>query len=493
MYLTILRKELRQLRRDRWLCGALALFTLLSLVSLLSGIKTYQSVNARQKLLQEAARQDWLSQDSTTGHSATHHGTSLYKVYSPLFPFDAGADPGLGTTVRVESHTPFPMTEPLSVGNVHPLNFDVSTPALLLQLVFPLLIILLMFSAVSGERDQGTLPLVLNSGVTWRRWMLAKMGVSLTILSAVLLIPLAWLAVWGLGVTTLAGISMSDLMSRLIPLGFCTLLLLGGWSFVSLAVSARASSSKMSLIILLALWAGWSIVIPRLAVEFAQQMVPLPLADDLGREREEMAQYGHEGKSIYGKLRGDVDAKYMKEYGVSSPGELPLKMSALYLSAVEDFTDQIYDQQVAKLDQTFASQDRFLDAASWASPYLAMRSLSTAFSGTDRIHHQAFYHAVEQYRRKLVRILNDYDARNLTEEKSQPEGERKRVDVGMLPPGYIAREKPGQDVWASVPPFEYHFPKVGIAAQRLWGPLVVLLAWFLGTGLFATLTPRSPS
>lgn len=491
MYLTILKKELRQLFRDRWLCGGVVLLVVLVLVSLGAGIGSYMDVAARQQALQQAARQDWLAQDSATGHSATHHGTSLYKVFSPLFAFDAGSDAALGTTVRVESHHPFPMTERLAVGNVHPLNFDVSTPALLLQLVFPLLIILLTFSAVSGERDQGTLPLVLSSGVTWRGWMLAKMGVSLTLLAAVLFVPLAWLVMWCVRITPLSGISTADLMRRVAPLAVCTLLFLGGWSFLSLAVSARVVSSKMSLIILLACWAGWSIVIPRLAVEFAQQRVPLPLADDLDREREEMAQYGHEGGSVYHKLRGDVDEKYMKEYGVGSAEELPLKMSALYLTAVEDFTDQIYDEQVARLDRAFVAQDRFVDAASWVSPYLAMRSLSTAFSGTDRIHHQAFYQAVEQYRRKLVRILNEYDAHNLTKERPRPEGERKRVDAGMLPAGYIAREKPGPDVWASVPPFEYHFPKIEIAAQRLWGPLVVLLAWFLGTGFWATRTPRS--
>ncbi|HWL07749.1 MAG TPA: DUF3526 domain-containing protein [Planctomicrobium sp.] len=467
MYLTILRKELRQLIRDRWLCGGLVLFVVLVLASLMGGIATYQDVAARQKSLQDDARQDWLSQDARTGHSATHHGVLLYKVFSPLFAFDAGSDPVLGTTVRLESHNPFPMTKPLAVGSIHPLNFDVSTPALLLQLVFPLLVILLGFSAVSGERDQGTLPLVLSSGVTWRRWMLAKMAVSLTIMLAVLLVPLAWLAFWGCGVTTEAGISTSDLMSRVVPLALCTLLFLGGWSFVSLAVSSRASSSKLSLIMLLALWAGWSIVIPRLAVEFAQQRVPLPLAEDLNREREEMAQYGHEGGSVYHKLRGEVNEKYMQEYGVSSARELPLNMNAHYLTAVEEFTDEIYDKQAAQLDRLFAEQGRFVDTVSWVSPYLALRSLSTAFSGTDRVHHDAFYQAGEQYRRMMVRAMNDFDAIN------------------------VDRKKPGPELWASVPPFDYRFPKIDIEMQRLWGPLIVLLAWFLGTGLWATLAPRS--
>jgi ABC-2 type transport system permease protein len=491
MYWTLLRKELRQLCRDRWLCGALLFFVLLVLVSLRGGTETYQVVATRQKAFQNAARNDWLSQDSTTGHSATHYGTSLYKVFSPLFAFDAGADPASGTTVRVESHHPYPMTDPLATGDIHPLNFDVSTPALLLQLVLPLLVILMTFSAVSGEREQGTLPMVLSSGVTWRHWMLAKMGVSLTILATLLFAPLTWLACWGCSIAIDAGISRSDLMSRMVPLALCTLLFLGGWSFVSLSVSARAQSSKMSLIILLTLWAGWSIIIPRLAVEFAQQKVPLPMADDLDREREEMAQYGHEGGSIYGKLRGEIDEKLMKMYGVSSAKELPLKMSALYLTGVEEFTDEIYDRQNAHLDELFLSQDRFLDAASWVSPYLAMRSLSTGFSGTDRIHHQEFYRAVEQYRRKLVRILNDYDAHNLVKEEPRPEGEQKRPEAGMLPSGYVPREKPGPDVWASVPAFEYRFPKVDIETHRLWGPMMVLLAWFFGTGLCATLAPRS--
>ena len=208
------------------------------------------------------------------------------------------------------------------------------------------------------------------------------------------------------------------------------------------------------------------IIIPRIAVELAYQKSPLPEASDLDQTREELAQFGHEGRSILEKLRVEVDEVYKKQFDVKSVEEIPLKMTAVYLTAVEDFSDQVYDEQIRELEGRLNAQDQFIHSVSFASPYMAIRSISTALCCTDRMHHQAFYAATERHRRILVRTMNDYDARN------------------------VARLKPDSDVWSSVPPFVFSFQTLSGSLSGHAISSSILVAWFALTGIAALRKPK---
>ena len=164
---------------------------------------------------------------------ATHHGTSVYKVFSPLLAFDPGVDPHLGTTVRLESHHQQPLTDPLTAEIVDPLHFDVSSPALLLQFLLPLLVIFLGFSGITREREQGTLPLVLSSGVTWRRLVGAKVLTSCLLISAILCLPLLGLGWWLPRAAAVPELAAGDLVTRFVLLIGCLGLYLVGWACLS--------------------------------------------------------------------------------------------------------------------------------------------------------------------------------------------------------------------------------------------------------------------
>jgi|GEM_PF-2484102 len=521
MHLATFRKERLQLTRKPWLAGVLVCFVGLTSYSVTLGIHRYEELSVSQRARQEEARRDWMEQKTGSAHLATHHGTSLYKVFSPLIAFDLGVDPFQGTAVRLESHRQQPMTDPLSAEIVDPLHFDVSSPALLLQCVLPLLMIFLTFSKISSEREQGTLSLILSSGGSWRRWVFAHFTVSFALTVFILLLPMGWIAVWMSSATSppevcpgnhsttqillpsgekvaarpdegahVASASTShrsnpsplrgegesrdrppesfdtNLKSRFAFLLGCQLLFLGGWILLSLGISARAKSSRVAFVLLLSFWTGWCVVMPRLAVEFARHQAPLPLQEDLVRDSRTQVKYADEPRAS-AKIHADLEAKLFAEYGVSSRKDLPLNWGGASMIALEEHTDQLYDAQAARLNDIFVKQDQILNAAVWISPFLAMRAASSAFAGTDRRHHQAFYDAAEQYRRKLVLTMNQFD-------------------MARIKP---TSAKSGPEVWGLVPAFQYEFPDVQAVAERSRTSLIVLVVWFFGTGLFALIAP----
>ena len=467
VHIATLRKEIRQLRRNPWLCVCLVIFATVVSASLTKGMRVYRDIDGRQRARQTEARTDWLLQDTRSAHMATHHGTSLLKVFSPLFAFDQGVDPHLGTAVRLESHHQQLMTEPLSSEIVDPLRCDVSSSALLLEFVLPLLVIFLTFSTISSERELGTLTLILSSGLSWRRWLWTKSVTSLAIVAAVAAVPLTWLGGWLASVCLPPEFAQGELLIRFGLLAICLLLFLGGWSFLSLGTSARAKSSRSALITLLFLWAGWSVLLPRVAVEYARQKSPLPLQEDLVRYSKAQVLYGEEGNETSKRIYNDLEKRLLKEYGVTSTKELPLNFSAAKMIALEEHTDRLYDARIARLNEAFIAQDQFLDRTAWTSPYLAIRSVSAALAGADRKHQEAFYDAAEQYRRLLVRIMNEFDMAKVKPTKS----------------------KSGPEVWALVPEFHYEFPRAAVVLRQAAVPVLVLIVWFLGTGLFAFTAP----
>ncbi|MFO0180741.1 MAG: DUF3526 domain-containing protein, partial [bacterium] len=296
--------------------------------------------------------------------------------------------------------------------------------------------------------------------------MLAKMLKVIVVTCLLIVVPLVSVGCFALLAANDVGMDHADLAQRLLMIGLFSLLFLSGWGFLSLVVSARAETSTSSLLTLLTIWTFMCIIIPRIAVELAYQKNPLPEASDLDQTREELAQFGHEGRSILEKLRVEVDEVYKKQFDVKSVEEIPLKMTAVYLTAVEDFSDQVYDEQIRELESRLNAQDQFIHSVSFASPYMAIRSISTALCCTDRMHHQAFYAATERHRRILVRTMNDYDARN------------------------VARLKPDSDVWSSVPPFVFSFQTLSGSLSGHAISSSILVAWFTLTGIFALRKPK---
>lgn len=465
--LTILWKELREHLREPWLCvGVLVLLVLLT-AGLWGGERRFRELAAVQQTLQEEARRDWMEQDSPDAHTATHQGTFVYKRFSPLMAFDPGVEGLLGTKLRLESHQQQAMTDPLQVELIDPLQFDVSTPALLMQVVLPFFMILLTFSAVSREWEQGTLPLVLSTGQSWRVFVLGKMFAFLA-MALLVVIPLGLFLLGNLWrMHHIAGMSAGNFTLRTLSLAVCCLLYLAGWSFLSLAISARAGSSRQALIILLSLWTFVVVLVPRAAVHVAEWAAPLPSLEEVERDRQDAVEYGDNGEHAYTKLYAELEAELLRKHGVSDPEDLPLNLTGAQLLAAENLTDRIYDESRARVERVYAAQDRFAKRFGVLSPYLALRTASMGLSGTDRLHHEAFGRAGEEYRRLLVRTMNEFDT---------------------------VLEKPtsatsGPEVWGLVPEFRYQFPAAWDVLSGLGFPLLILLCWCLATGLWAIISP----
>jgi len=449
----IAKKEMLEMRRDGRFQVASAIVLGLLLVSLGIGWQQYVSVNRQHEMARAETREQWLSQGKKNPHSAAHYGVYAFKPKSPLSLVDRGADQYTGVAVWLEAHKQNEFKyKPARDANTLA-RFGDLTASSVLQLLVPLLIILMSFSSFAGERESGTLRLLLSMGIAREKLALGKaLGVAGGL--GMLLVPAALI---GSAALVLASDSGS-FVANLPRLGWMTasyLLYFAAFVGISLTVSALAKSARLALVCLLGFWIFNGLAAPRLFSDVSRTVHRTPSSFAFSQRMDGELKKGFDGEALKKKV--------MAQYGVTSMEALPVNFLGISLKAGEDHGNEVYDKLYSELWDTFEAQNRLQQQGGVVAPLMAMRSVSMGLSGTDFAQFRDFSVAAEKYRRVLNDAMND-------DLKNSPKTEGP----------YMADEK----LWSKVPEFAYVMPEVNVVlGQQAWS-LGLLVLWALGaTGM----------
>ena len=445
MLSTIVRKELRDFARDgrfRWVAATVLV---LSVLGLASGWQYRGSSIELRSAAEQTDEASWLGQGKRNPHSAAHFARYAFKPTPPLTYFDRGINRYVGEAVWLEAHSQDPFEFRQAEDTSTALRFGELTAAWTLQYLLPLLIVILGFGTIAGERESGTLRQLASLGVRPSTLATGKMLGVATAMGLVL----APAFVVGAGLLALAG-GTNDLVVRGTGLLVVYTLYLAAFVGVTFWVSARARSARSALVALLGFWVIVVLVVPRLAADFGEWLHPSPSSaqfhDALGEELEAAKAAG-----------ADFERQLLARYGVSSRDELPISYAGARLQASEERSNPIFDEHFGRLWATYERQGQVHAIAGLLSPMILTRDLSMALAGTDVAHHRHFADAAEQHRRVFIKFLNDDMTANA-------------VGADFA---YVA----GHELWASAPRFDYRAPEVGEALRPHATSLALLVGW----------------
>lgn len=465
MIARIARKEFLEMTRDGRFRAAFGVVMVLLLASLALGWKHHRDVETQRREGQQAMRRQWLEQGEKNPHGAAHYGIYAFKPKSPLSMVDPGVDAYTGVSVTIEAHKRNDLKHRPARDATALARFGELSAAAVLQLLVPLLIIVLAFSAFAGERDRGTLRQLLSLGVPPRDLAIGKaLGVAWAL--AVLLVPAAILGAAALGLASGFG-GMADQAPGAAMMGAGYLLYFGAFVGISLAVSAVSGTSRTALLALLGFWIVGCLIVPRASADLASRLQPTPSALAFYRDVEEETRRGFNTDDPNSPALRELRETVLLRYGVDREEDLPISFAGIVLQESEEFGYGVYDKHFQKLRDVFNRQDRAQRVAAALSPYLAIRSLSMGAAGTNLARDRDFSDAVERYRRDLIKIMND----DITENA-------KGQDFG-----YIA----GAELWEKVPEFRYEPPDSRASLAENRPDLIILAAWFLAASLAAAL------
>jgi ABC-2 type transport system permease protein len=468
MTLMIARKEFTEMLRDGRFRAAGAIVLTLLAGALLLGWQNHREVSAQHRSAQESTRAQWLKQGKKNPHSAAHYGVYAFKPQVPLSLVDHGTDPYTGVAVWLEAHKQNEFKYRPAQDATAVQRFGELTGATVLQLLVPLLIVLLTFSAFSGERELGTLRQLFSLGVTGPQLATGKaVGVA-----AALGVWLAPAAVLGSAAIALASGQGEVVASgpRVAWMALSYLLYFGAFIGVSLAVSAAAPSSRSALMILLGFWMVNGLVAPRVASDLAKSWRPSPSAFAFGQQLQLALAQGSDGHDPGARAKA-LETELLKKYKVDKVEALPVNLLGIRLQDSENHGNEVFDRAYAALWENFAEQNRVHQLVAWAAPGLAMRSISMGFAGTDFAQHTHFAKAAEEYRRMIQRTMNE----ELTYKAPTTGGP------------YLA----GEELWNKVAPFTYTAPDAAWVVERQAPSLGIVALWFVASvGLAAWAAQR---
>jgi ABC-2 type transport system permease protein len=448
MIATIARKEFVEMLRDGRFRWAAAIVLALLAAALLAGAYYQSDLVAHQRAAQLAEQGRWYAQEPKNPHAAAHYGLYAFKPrLAPAF-LDPGVEPYTGVAVWLEAHKQNEMLYRPGEDATLAQRFGELTVALVLQVVLPLVIVLLTFGAFAGEREHGTLRQLLSLGIKPRDLVLGKiLGIGGAL--GLMLVPAVLIAA-----PTIALIGPDEGTARFFLLALIYLLYLGIFAMISLAVSARAPSTRFGLIVLVGFWGVNCLIAPRALSDAAAAMFPLPEAVSF-KTRLQEALADPNGAPVMLKQR---TADLLKRYGVSRTDQLPVNLAGLSLQVGEDHGYEVFDRFFGELFAPMEAQNRMLEGFSSLFPMLGAQSLSMALAGTDLVQHRDFIRAAEAHRRAEIKIIND-------DIMAHP------VKVGEVHNG-------DNELWAKVPPFSYDPPGIVWALKRHAIALACLIGWF---------------
>ena len=455
----IVRKEFTDVIRDgrfRWcsiLVGALLL------VSLGHGWVQVRTAQQEHAAAQATARDHWESQGEKNPHSAAHYGVYAFKPRLALSFVDEGVDPYTGTSVWLEAHRQNDFLLRPAQDATAAQRIGALTAAQVLQHLVPLLIILLTFGALVGERERGTLRHLLATGIGRRELALGKaLGIAGAL--ALLLVPAALVGAAALVVGS-PGPAASPL-ARGVVLASVYLAYFTAFLALSLAVSAWARSTRTALVILLGVWVVNGLMAPRIAVDLSKWLHPTPSAIEFTHTIEREMASGVE--EISRPDRAASTQRLLAEHGVERVEDLPVNALGVYLQESEEFGNRIFDRNYGALWDTFERQGTVHETLAVVAPLLAVRTLSMGLAGTDVEQHRHFATAAEAYRRDLMRRMNGDLAEN-----------SRTGDT------YLA----DSELWEETPSLEYAAPTLGWVLGNRILSILVLGTWLVGTILTA--------
>jgi ABC-2 type transport system permease protein len=457
MITRIARKEFTEMLRDGRFRWAAAIVFVLLLASIVMGGKHYRDVKRQHDLAQAETREQWLRQPPKNPHSAAHYGIYAFKPKMLPAALDRGVDPFVGQSVWLEAHKQNEFRFRPAQDATAVQRFGELTAATVMQLLIPLLIILLSFSAFAGEREQGTLRQLLSLGVkkTDLAW-----GKALGIAGALgsLIIPATVIGVIALTLTS-ENRNLAASAPRIALMFTSYLLYFASFIGLSLAVSARVKSSQMALVVLLAFWIVNGLIATRVVTDVAKRLYPTPSAFAFQQAIDREMQSGLDGHDTADKRAEALKQRVLKQYGVDRLEALPVNFAGVSLQEGEEHGNVVFDKHYGQLWSRFERQNRLKQIAGLLSPMLAIQSVSMGLAGTDFAHHRAFAAAAESYRRTLVKKMND----DMT------------YNAGKQDFGYLAQPS----LWRTIEDFRYEAPSTGWALRNQTISLAMLALWFV--------------
>lgn len=445
--------------------GLLALTVIIGLLLIYAAVTGWLNVEnqvAMRQDAQEQARHDWLSNPDKHPHRMAHYGYFAFRPRPSLSFFDFGMENFMGSTVFLEAHKQNATNFSEAGFSTGLLRFGELSIAMVLQVLVPLLICFLGFHAIAAERENGTLKILFSQGVRWQELITGKtLGIVSVVL--VLYLPVTLLSI-GCWLFLVRFHITADETVRLLGIISLYLLYFVIYSLIAVLVSAWSQTARAALVKLIGIWLLFTTVLPRATQSAGTWLHPAPSTTAFQSAIEQDVLKTGDSHNPDDPHYKAIRDSLLKAHRIDAVEQLPFNYSGFIMAEGEKISATIYNQHREQLLHTYAAQNSLARYAAFLNPFMAVKYLSMAMTGTDYQSYSSFQQQAETYRYGLAQKMNLLQMQYISNHKPGPDE----------PPAVISRRH-----WADLPAFAYVPVPLMAALGHETIALVAIAGWLL--------------
>jgi ABC-2 type transport system permease protein len=460
----LVKKELLLSYRNKTILISAVIIWLLFIVATVCTFLNYNTNHKQRLAANTLFRQQWEHQQRNP-HDAAHFGTYLFKPVNLLNVFDTGINDYTGNTYRIEAHVQHEISNSEAENNDTSMRFGNLSFALILQLLVPLFLLFITSTTITGEKENGTLKMLLAQGLNSRKIIWAKVWANY-LLIIVIILPIFTI----ITIAILCSGDMDLLLTRLLWILVTYLLYYLLMALLGVIISAISNHSGKALLSALCFWIFMSIIFPKIITGMANRSYPLMSRAAFSDLVEQGYRKGLNGKDPYAARGERYINSLLKKYHVDSVKALPFNIDGLTLQFNEDYRTKAFNHYFKEVENSFDQQQFFLSLSGIFDPFLSTKRLSMALAGSDFYHHEQFFKQAQAYRNQLIRKLNMQLAVH---------GKNFKGDY-IVGPKYFGQLK---DFKYQLPPLErvLQLEKIAILSLTGWILILILLLQFIAS------------
>jgi len=333
---------------------------------------------------------------------------TVFRPPAALSAFSAGLEKQLAGSAKIELDKVPELSVTEHKGNPFLPILAAFDESLIFKIVISVLALLVAYDVISGEREQGTLKLILSGATARYQVLLGKILAGLVTLS----VPVSITFVIGLVIL---------ISSPMVAFGSLDWARIGAMFVASLAFTAvmyqlgllfscLAKRSAISMVLGLFVWIIFAIVIPNAGAHLATQLRPLEsqekregrtsslkkdLANELGNIKVDFS------KALITSDEGDVFGGYYAKRRDIYWLNAEQKLNALTIPVKLRYADKFLDIEHSNLNSFFAQKD-LARSLCRISPVSTYENVMAILAGTDITSFEDFINQVRTHRNEVV-------------------------------------------------------------------------------------------
>lgn len=455
----IAEQVVKQFAKSRNTRGLFAFFIIFLGFALQIGVQEMLNHQELAEHYSQEVRQRWEANPDKHPHRMAHYGYVAFRQKFPLSFFDFGMDAYTGKSVFLEAHKQNTVNFSEAGHSSSLLRFGQISAAMILQILVPLFLFFLGYDLIAKEREQGILKLLFTQGISWQTLILGK-TVGLFLASLFILLPTA---LFGL-VLLLSNAFEMDILLRygLLILAYTVYFFI--ISLMAVLVSAQSQTAKSSLMKLIGCWLFLILILPRIAQVTGQNVYPAPSKIEFDKNVEaELIKQGdsHNPDDLHYKAFKD---SVMKAYGVDSTHKLPFNYSGLVMKEGEKLSAETYNRHQARLIEIYENQQNVLRLTAFFNPFIAVKNISMALTGTDFYTFNDFQAQSEKFRYQLAQTMNELQIKHISNRVKNSADKKAKLD---------------RQEWVNFPDFKHHFSSIQSAFDSEKISFAALFFWIM--------------